>query len=295
MRYLILLFGCILLSCKSKQPQYDVVRKTPKQALIPPGTIWLRDNLFMDETETRNLDYLEFLSWTMQHHSAEYHHLIPDTLCWTHTKFGSRSNTFYYLRHPAYLDYPLVGISYQQAVMYCQWRTERVNEYLYLKEKHIKWRPNTLYNFPKKVVYRLPTEEEWDYAAAASLDFTKYPLGYEKLTDKKNRPVSNTLENVNMNKRIFGTDLNISPDSMVVVDPTTKVFYGKPNKFGFFNMLGNVSEIVADSLYKGLNYSTYLDGSPLVKAPQNYTYRTKFRFTKPEPWLGFRCVCEVLK
>jgi hypothetical protein len=70
-------------------------------------------------------------------------------------------------------------------------------------------------------------------------------------------------------------------------------------------MTGNVSEIIADSLFKGLNCMTSLDGSTFKANPEEYTRtdsiyfscdnRFTFRYKGPRAWLGFRCVCEVVK
>ncbi len=43
-----------------------------------------------------------------------------------------------YLRHPAFRDYPVVGVSWQQAVNFAKWRTERVNERLLEREGYIE-------------------------------------------------------------------------------------------------------------------------------------------------------------
>lgn len=51
-------------------------------------------------------------------------------------------------RYPAFRDYPLIGISYEQVIEYCAWRTDRVNELLKLRKKKYT------------VVYTLPTEED---------------------------------------------------------------------------------------------------------------------------------------
>ena len=45
----------------------------------------------------------------------------------------------YYLRHPAYRDYPVVGVSWIQANEYCKWRTDRVNEYILAREGILDW------------------------------------------------------------------------------------------------------------------------------------------------------------
>jgi formylglycine-generating enzyme required for sulfatase activity len=302
-----LLFGFVL-----KKTQYDEVRKVPKQKITPPGTVWLKDNLFMDETEVRNLDYLEFLYWTSKNDSAQLKSLLPDTLVWRGVLNYSEPYVLYYMRHPGYRDYPAVGISYEQAIAFCEWRSDRVNQFIYIRDHYknveVKW--DTVKTFTRRVRYSLPTKEQWEYAANAGLDYSIYPMGYEKVLDKNNLPVSNTLEYYNLMKysaqpvylikECFGATLTAS-----FVDYTTPVKTGQPNKYGIYNLLGNVSEMIADSAFKGLNYQTGLDGGtlklrkedyPVIDSTENgYDYKYTFRYQKPKAWLGFRCVCEVLK
>ena len=66
MKKLIPLSVCFLLivCCKTK---YDVVRKVDKEFRnAPPGTVWIKDSIYMDQCEVRNLDYLEYTTWLKQ-------------------------------------------------------------------------------------------------------------------------------------------------------------------------------------------------------------------------------------
>ncbi len=307
---LILIF--IFIGCVFHRYHYDEVRKTPKLKYeTPPGCVWLHDNIFMDETEVRNLDYLEFLYWTGREEPEKYNNLLPDTLCWGNSERG-KLLCYYYLRHPTFRNYPVVGVSYEQAVAFCKWRSDRVNQFLYIRNhyahiKNLKW--DTITHFTKVVRYSLPTKEEWEYASAAGLKYESFLLGYERIVDKKNIPVSYTLESVNLfphQTLLFA--YHITSDSAVittVIDPTRPVYSGEKNKFGISNLLGNVSEIIDDTLFKGLNYETALDGNTFKSKKDDYQkidstlngydYKYTFRYQKPQAWLGFRCVCDVLK
>ncbi len=190
-----------------------------------------------------------------------------------------------------------------------------VNRFIYIREnskklpKNFDW--DTLNHFPTVMKFRLPTKEEWEYASAASLPYSFFPLGYECLVDKKHLPVSNIRQSDNIYYD-FKTKTYFSPDTFGIIfqycipaDITTPVFAGEKNKYGIFNLLGNVSEIIADTLFKGLNYETSLDGSTFKLKKENYEivtstsngydYKYTFRYRKPQAWLGFRCVCDVLK
>jgi formylglycine-generating enzyme required for sulfatase activity len=64
---------------------------------------------------------------------------LPDTLCWRSPLASMEHFVNYYLRHPAYRDYPVVGVSWIQANDYCKWRTDRVNEYILAREGILDW------------------------------------------------------------------------------------------------------------------------------------------------------------
>ena len=63
-----------------------------------------------------------------------YERALPDTLSWREKLGFNEKYVDYYLRHPAYRDYPVVGVSWQQANEFCNWRTDRVNEYILIRE-----------------------------------------------------------------------------------------------------------------------------------------------------------------
>ncbi len=85
---------------------------------------------YMDETEVSNVDWLEYLNWTVQvgKDLRWYYEAMPDTLVWRSPLGFNEPYVNNYFRHPAYRDYPVVGVTWEQAVAYCQWRTNVVNE-----------------------------------------------------------------------------------------------------------------------------------------------------------------------
>ncbi|HZW63277.1 MAG TPA: gliding motility lipoprotein GldJ, partial [Flavobacteriaceae bacterium] len=98
-------------------------------------------SFYMDETEVTNMMYLEYLDWiksvyppTEEKFRAIYHGALPDTLVWRNRLGYNEVMTENYLRHPAYAEYPVVGVSWIQAVEFANWRTDRVNE-MYLEDE----------------------------------------------------------------------------------------------------------------------------------------------------------------
>jgi gliding motility-associated lipoprotein GldJ len=96
-------------------------------------------SFYMDETEVTNMMYLEYLDWiekvyppTDPTFKAILDGALPDTLVWRNRLGYSETMVENYLRHPAYAEYPVVGVSWIQAVEFTNWRTDRVNE-MYLE------------------------------------------------------------------------------------------------------------------------------------------------------------------
>ena len=92
-------------------------------------------SFYMDETEVTNLMYLEYLDWLKkvfppsdENYRRIYEGALLDTLVWRNRLGYNEVMTNNYLRHPAYADYPVVGVSWIQAVEFSNWRTDRVNE-----------------------------------------------------------------------------------------------------------------------------------------------------------------------
>jgi len=102
-------------------------------------------SFYMDETEVTNLMYLEYLDWIKRVYPPAddrfkeiYAGAAPDTLVWRNRLGYSEMMVENYLRHPAFRDYPVVGVNWIQAVEYANWRSDRVAEMGLQKEGYLE-------------------------------------------------------------------------------------------------------------------------------------------------------------
>lgn len=232
---------------------------TKEKPFIPPGTVQINDTLFADETEISNFAWREYEYWNKAMYgsnSKEHIATLPDTLIWREKLAYNEPYVEYYYRHPAYKDYPVVGISYEQAVAYCKWRTERVKAFMTLGKRF-------KYN---DFEYRLPNKVEW-----------------EKLAEFSAHVINNNGKNEKGKYQINCAH----PDTVGTPYPdvTTPVKFYDKNLFGLYNMLGNVAEMVQEKgICKGGGWRNRLEECRVGKDQE---------YTKPTAWLGFRCVCVV--
>lgn len=102
-------------------------------------------SFYMDENEVTNLNYLYYLDYlksiyppNQANYANIYVGALPDTLVWRNRLGYMEMMTENYLRHPSYANYPVVGVSWIQAVEYTNWRTDRVAELALQRAGYLK-------------------------------------------------------------------------------------------------------------------------------------------------------------
>ena len=154
--------------------------------------------------------------------------IYPDTTVWIKDFNYSYNEPMHndYFSHPAYQDYPVVGISWSQAVAFCSWRTSYKNSY---QKKN---------NKPLVNYFRLPTEAEWEYAARGGIPSGIYPWGSPYLLNDRGCFLANF-------KPLRG-DYS-SDQAMYTVEARSYL----ANDYNLYNMAGNVAEWTGSSYDPG--------------------------------------------
>lgn len=215
--------------------------------------------------------------------------VFPDTTCWVND-FPNADNEMYlryYFSNPAYNDYPVVGVTWEQANAYCAWRTEYLLKGLGPAARYVQR-------------YRLPTEAEWEYAARGK-DQNEFPWDNEDVASGKGCFYAN-----------FKPDNgNYTKDGNLI---TSRVGIYSANSNGLYDMAGNVAEWTS-TIYTEAGVEAMNDINPTLKynAAQEDPYRLKRKSVRggswkdpesyirsawrtaeyqnqPRSYIGFRCV-----
>jgi sulfatase modifying factor 1 len=217
--------------------------------------------------------------------------VYPDTLCWIadFTYSYNEPYTTMYFWHPSYDNYPIVGITWEQATAFCIWRTQLLNSALR------SVRQANVHN------YRLPIESEWEYASRGGLDHSMYPWGGYYTRNKEGCFLANF-------KPLRG---NYADDGGVI---TVAVGTYQPNEYGLYDMAGNAAEwtssaydesayMFSHDLNPDYRYNVKPDDPPVLKrkvirggswkdigyylqcGTRSYEYQDTAK-----SYIGFRCV-----
>ena len=215
--------------------------------------------------------------------------IYPDTTCWVNDFVNSDNETYMrlYFSSPTYNDYPVVGVTWEQANAFCAWRTDYLLKGLRGEAKYIQR-------------YRLPTEAEWEYAARGK-EGTEFPWNNVDVKSDKGCFFAN-----------FKPDRgNYTEDGNLI---TSKAGLFSANSNGLYDMAGNVAEWTSttyieagidamNDLNPELKYNAAKEDPYKLKKksvrggswkdPESYirsAWRTWEYQNQPRSYIGFRCV-----
>jgi len=259
--------------------EYNWLNQYSLRGPTQSGNDWNRDNSDVDE-------------WGIVRNEETA--IYPDTLRWNLDFTYAFNDPLFgrYFWHPAYGDYPVVGVSWEQAMAFCHWRTA-------LK---LSATEDNLRAF--ETAYRLPSEAEWEYAARGGKEQAMYPWGSPYARNSKGCFLANF-------KPLRG---NYWADGYIYTGRADS--YWK-NAFGLYCMSGNVSEWtsttydpLSDLLSSDVNPHYFTDArdgeSPTMKrkvvkggswkdvasflevGARDYEYQDSARC-----YIGFRCVKDI--
>ncbi len=221
--------------------------------------------------------------------------VYPDTLCWVHdfTYGFNEPLTENYFWHPAYDDYPVVGVTWGQAQAFCAWRTQILNEAYHANGNTFVQR------------FRLPSEAEWEYASRGGLELAPYPWGGPYIRNNLGCPLANF-------KPMRGDYVEDNGCYTVPIESYSA------NDYGLWCMSGNVAEwtntAYDESVYEFTHdmspeyqYRAQVDDPPSMKRKvirggswkdigyfiQTGTRSYEYQDTA-KSYIGFRCVMSYL-
>ncbi len=167
--------------------------------------------------------------------------IYPDTLVWIRDFSYSYNEPMSkrYFSHPAFGNYPVVGVSWKQASAFCEWRTHYLNSFLESKKR------------ATESDFRLPTEAEWEYAARGGRSQAPFPWGGYYLRNKKGCLLAN-----------FKPGRGNYPEDGGFYTVRADAYW--PNDFGLYNMSGNIAEWTSSLYYEGA-YNFQHDMNPDIR------------------------------
>lgn len=268
----VMISSCILTNQSGKQMKglKDIV-------FIPSGGVKVEDQevviqaFLMYKYEVTNMQYREFLNDLKANGRHEdYTKSVVDSTKWNIPGRFCEPLVESYFNHPAYNSFPVVNVPYEGAELYCRWISEK------LKSKG--------YNY----TFRLPTREEWIFAALGGYSEVQYPWNSPSLISDKGRFMSNykaigdeLISRNPENQKYEVTNDDLIRNKMAAFG-TTKVGSYKHNAYGLYDMSGNVAEMVSEP-------GIALGGSWDCPG-YDVRIRSRLPYDGPSPFVGFRPV-----
>ena len=235
----------------------DIIVDPNEEILVSKDTAFVdEDGRIVNATIVRPLESIyDFLH-------TRIINVYPDTTVWVND-FANSFNEPYsrlYFSHPGYDDYPVVGVSWEQANSFCIWRTDFLKKSYGMKgAAHVE-------------PFRLPTEAEWEYAARAGENSNRFPWEGEMARTEKGC----------FNGNFKPGDGNYAQDGFLITAPVGSY---NSNPFGLFDMAGNVSEWTSTAWSEAGNKITS-DMNPeySYNAAKEDPYRMKRKVTRGGSW-----------
>ncbi len=244
--------------------------------------LYLHDNVertvtiasfYMDETEVANVHWQEYLFFIQRDSSEEvYQRALPDSTVWKRELSYNDPYVDHYFRYPGFRFFPTVGITWDQAVDYCKWRSSAVNMKLAQDagvEVPLDGGRIPLESGVVLPDYRLPSEAEWEYAAYALIGNTwldenqtqkrLYPWDGHALRNPYGAEMGTFLANFKRGRGDYAGIAGKLNDGAMITD---YIYSYPPNDYGLYNMAGNVNEWVYD-VYRPNSFQDFEDLNPL--------------------------------
>ena len=168
--------------------------------------------------------------------------IYPDTMVWIRDYAYSYNEpmTRNYFHHPAFDDYPVVGVNWEMAKAFCFWRTKLWNMYQAIRDDGVNSED-----------FRLPTEHEWEYAARGGHDMAPFPWGGYYTRNSKGCLLAN-----------FKPGRGNYPEDGGLYTVKADAYF--PNDYGLYNMAGNVSEWTSTAYHENA-YAFLHDLNPDIR------------------------------
>ncbi|MDR2980394.1 MAG: formylglycine-generating enzyme family protein [Bacteroidales bacterium] len=236
----------------------------------------ISDTYYVDKYEVTIKDYKLFLTERKEKGLDNSLVMYDSTLwekTWESTSYGNKD---YYFNDDLFQDHPVVGISYYSAIEFCRWLTDKYNSSS--KKQY------------KKVLFRLPTEEEFIRVASSGFDIEKifYPWGNNTLYDQKKDKLCNFTALPQENLMFIDRyELRYGYYNTLPNNSTQPVASYGTTPYGVFDIVGNVSEMVQiDSIAMG---GDFLSLGYEVRTTSKKIYKDK------DITVGFRVYMEILE
>ncbi|MFT5725655.1 MAG: hypothetical protein ACI9JN_002782, partial [Bacteroidia bacterium] len=259
---------------KSSKPLTSLINFDVK--LIERQLKPVSDTLYASSTETSNELYELFLTDLLkQKRYKDLDVAKSPRVDWrsllTATKQNLPDDSLFANGHPSDVLAPIVNISYEAAILYCEWLTHVYNASDQKRKKY------------GHVEFRLPTMSEWEFIASSGETGNKYPWKGNFVRNSKGCYIANLRVT-----ELFGYDTTTTTCNVTGADGaffTVRVDSYFPNDFGLYNITGNVAEMVQErGKTKGGSWNT---------TPQNAVISTYETYTTPTPQIGFRVIMVI--